>query len=58
MDDVKCPIDENSVMWIDTEPLIDADGNTETPWDYVIVRVAESINSKAYAVKKVSVSKE
>lgn len=58
MDDVKCPIDENSVMWIDTEPLINADGNTETPWDYVIVRVAESINSKAYAVKKVSVSKE
>lgn len=57
-DDVKCPINENSVMWIDTEPLINADGNTDTPWDYVIVRVAESINSKAYAAKKVSVSTE
>ena len=56
-DDVKCPIDENSVMWIDTEPLIDANGDTKTPWDYVIVRVAKSINSKAYAAQKVSVSK-
>ena len=56
-DDLDCPIDENSVMWIDSEPLIDANGYTDTPWDYVIVRVAESINSKAYAAQKVSVSK-
>ncbi len=55
--DVKCPIDENSVMWIDREPVISAEGTTETPWDYKVVRVAESINSKAYAVQKVSVSK-
>ena len=55
--DMKCPIDENSVMWIDCEPLIEADGTTDTPWDYVVVRVAKSINSIAYAVRKVSVSK-
>lgn len=53
-----CPIDEKSVMWIDTEPNINDDGTTDTPWDYVVVRVAESINSKAYAVQRVSVSKE
>lgn len=56
-EDVDCPVDENSVMWIDREPIIAADGTTDTPWDYIVVRVAESINSKAYAVQRVSVSK-
>lgn len=55
--DSKCPISETSVMWIDTEPVINNDGTTDTPWDYIVVRAAESINTKAYAVQKVSVSK-
>lgn len=58
------PIDEYSVFWIDTTPKLDryghllvgADGETETPHDYTVTRVARSLNGVAYAVRKVNVS--
>lgn len=51
-DDVNCPIDENSVLFIDKEP--EYDGTSGRPlYDYVVRRVAKSLNSVAYAVKKV-----
>lgn len=49
-------LDESSVLWIEKSPEIAADGSTETPWDYVVVKVAKSINSTTVAIKKVSVS--
>lgn len=49
-------IDENSVLWIDTMPDLDDDGATDTPHDYIVKKVAESINYIAYAVRKVDVS--
>lgn len=49
-------LDESSVLWIEKTPEIAADGSTETPWDYVVVKVAKSINSTTVAIKKVSVS--
>lgn len=49
-DDMTCPIDENSRLWIDTSP----EGNA--PYDYVVWRVAKYINHIAYAVRKVTVS--
>lgn len=53
-DDLSCPIDENSVLFIDKEPEYDEDG---TPlYDYIVKRVARSLNSVSYAVSKVSVS--
>lgn len=61
---VDIPIDEYSVIWIDSEPAIDKKGalvvNPETgeaitPHDYVVKRVARSLNSTAYAVNKVNV---
>lgn len=55
LEDPQCPINEFSVLWIDTEPVLDADGTTKTPHDYVVTKVATSINSVAIAVSKVTV---
>ena len=55
LEDPQCPIDEFSVLWIDTKPVLDADGTTKTPHDYVVTKVATSINSVAIAVSKVNV---
>lgn len=53
---VDCPIDESSVLWLDNVPMIDEDGKTVTPYDYVVTRVARSINQKAYTIKRVEVA--
>lgn len=53
-DDVNCPIDENSVLFIDKAVEITDDG--KPLYDYTIKRVARSLNSVSYAVTKVSVS--
>lgn len=47
-DEVGCPIDENSILWIGTS-------TTETH-NYVVSRVARSINSVTYAVREVKTS--
>lgn len=51
--DVNCPINETSILWIDTVPTINEEGETETPFDYLVVKVARSLNNVAYAVRKV-----
>ena len=53
-DDLSCPIDENTVLFIDKEPEYDEDGNPL--YDYIVKRVAKSLNSISYAVSKVNVS--
>jgi len=50
-DDMNCPIDENSILWIDQT-------DTTKPHDYVVKRVARSLNSISYAVSKVNISGE
>lgn len=75
-DDVNCPIDENSVLFIDKEPeftegvTIDYRASdtvlgedTVNPvtisipaYDYIVRRVAKSLNSVSIAIKKVKVS--
>lgn len=51
------PIDENSVLWVDNVPVIDSEtGATETPWDYVVSKIARSINGVNIAISKVDVS--
>ena len=52
--DPKCPIDENSVLWVDSEPQFDADGNPV--FDYTVEAVARSLNLTSYAIKKCEVS--
>lgn len=53
-DDLSCPIDENTVLFVDKEPEYDADGNPL--YDYIVRRVAKSLNSISYAISKVTVS--
>lgn len=48
-DDPTLPIDENTVIWIEKDHLTE-------PHDYVVRRVARSLNSVAIAVRKVDVS--
>lgn len=68
-DDLNCPIDENSVLFIDKEPEYkEADYNEATAitfvestvqvpvYDYIVRRVAKSLNSISIAVSKVKVS--
>lgn len=53
-DDTTCPIDENTVLFLDKAPEYRTDGSPV--YDYVIRRVAKSLNCIAYAVSRVSVS--
>lgn len=53
-DDMSCPMDENSVLFIDKKPEYDSTGNPL--FDYIVKRVAKSLNSISYAVSKVTVS--
>lgn len=53
-DDTDCPIDEHTVLCIDREPETDGDGNLI--YDYIVKKVAHSLNSVSIAVSKVEVS--
>lgn len=48
-----CPIDENSVLFIDKEPEYSLDG--KPLFDYTVRRIAKSLNSISIAVQKVVV---
>ena len=45
-----------SVLWVDTMPTLDKQGKTTTPYDYIVVKVAESLNFVSVAIRKVNVS--
>lgn len=57
------PIDEYSVLWIDTVPAlaedgsleVDEDGKAITPYDYIVRQVAKSLNHTLIAIQKVDV---
>lgn len=46
-------IDEFSVLWIDTMPVINEDGSTYTTHDYTVKKVAKDLNEWLFAIKKV-----
>lgn len=64
MDIVSPSIDEYSVLWVDTEPQLNEDGSLAmnekgeiiTPHDYVVKKVAKSLNNVSIAISKVTVS--
>lgn len=64
MDASAPPIDEYTVLWVDTPPALDADGalllnedgEVLTPHDYIVKKVAKSLNSVSIAISKVVVS--
>lgn len=49
-DDMNCPIDENSIIWLETQP--------SEEHNYKVKKIAKSLNSIAYAVKKVDVNSD
>ena len=68
-EDLNCPIDENSVLFVDKEPeftnvlthtvtaITTNDTTVSVPvYDYTVRRVAKSLNSVSIAIKKVDVS--
>lgn len=56
MDFITPPIDEYSVLWVDTMPELNDAGEVITPHDYVVKKVAKSLNSVSIAISKVTVS--
>ena len=55
LDDVNTPIDEYAILWVDTLPHLNGDGSTDTPHDYIVKKVARSLNSVSVAISKVMV---
>ena len=55
LDNQNIPIDEYSILWVDSIPLIDKDGQV-TPHDYIVKKVARSLNSVSIAISKVIVN--
>lgn len=52
--DLALPIDELSVLFVDKRPEFDLGGNLINKADYRVVKVAKSLNSVLYAVKKIT----
>ncbi len=63
LSDMSVEIDESTVLWVDKIPKLDsfgelltsADGEIETPHDYVVKKVARSLNNTSIAISKVNV---
>ena len=64
MDSDAPPIDEYAVLWVDRIPQLDENGDLAvnekgeviTPYDYIVKKVAKSLNVVSLAISKVSVS--
>lgn len=62
-DNIAPPIDEYSILWVDTMPQLDENGalatdesgKVITPYDYIVTKIARSLNSVSIAVSKVKV---
>ena len=63
LDDPDTPIDEYSILWVDSRPKLTVDGHlvindkgdVVTPHDYIVKKVARSLNSVSIAISKVIV---
>lgn len=56
LDNTSIPIDEYSILWVDVKPVIKPDGTTDTPHDYIVKKIAKSLNSVSVAISKVNVN--
>lgn len=62
--DPNTAIDENSVLWVETEPkldqqkelMLDEHGGILTPHNYIVRQVARGLGSASIAIGKVNVS--
>ena len=51
--DRELDIDESCVLWVDVDPVLNADGSTDTPSNYMVAGIAKSLNVTQIAIKKV-----
>lgn len=57
--DITLPIDEFSLIWIETKPVLKSDGTADgDSADYSVVAIARSLNTVVYALKKLPKAKE
>ena len=56
LDNKDIQIDEYSILWVDNLPILNDEGVTETPHDYVVKQIARSLNSLSIAISKVKVN--
>ena len=56
LNDVNVPIDEYSILWVDSLPDINGDGSTDASHDYIVKKVARSLNSVSIAIRKIDVN--
>lgn len=64
LDNPNTPINEYSHLWVDTLPVLtedgklvlDEEGAVLTPHDYIVKKVARSLNSVSIAISKVNVN--
>ena len=55
LNDRNTPIDEYAILWVDTLPHLNEDGSTDTPHDYIVRKIARSLNGVSIAISKVDV---
>ena len=55
LDERDVPLDEHSILWVDTLPHLNEDGSTDTPHDYIVRKIARSLNGVSIAISKVDV---
>lgn len=56
LDNKDIQIDEYSILWVDNLPILNDEGFTETPHDYIVRQVARSLNGISIAISKVKVN--
>lgn len=56
LSNINIPIDEYSILWVDKLPILNADGTTDTPHDYIVKKNARSLNVVSLAISKVIIS--
>ncbi len=50
--DTSVPIDEFTRLFVDSMPILNEDGSTDSEPDYIVKKVAKSLNGILYAIKK------
>ena len=57
-DDMTLPVTEASVVWIDPleDPALDVDGKFNTPYQYIVTRVAKTLTVCSLTLREVTVN--
>lgn len=55
-DKYRFPLDETSILWVGITPTIKPDGTTNTPHNYMVIGVRQSLNAVKFYARKVSAS--